>query len=220
MKLLSILFLSILLASCGGGGSSYYPLPAKPDLSGVVLSEYKGGVQVPEGEGWNKGWVASDDKVVLVEHANPRKGNVIYCIDPEGKKHNRTITEIEFIKSPSGVRTDTAVATVDSPWPDSIERYEIAEKRPGAWWVTHNGLRLSARNLSPQSIGTEKLIGSTGNANNYLVQGESGLPWFNFNGQVVSHTTQIDFGIGPNYAHPTIRPLLIEAISNENTTTK
>lgn len=208
-----IILLALFLAACSSGGKKFYPQPFNP--TGIVQSEYRGAVQVAPGQGYIKGWVPAADKAVVVGHANPAVGARIYVIDKAGTKHDRTITKLEPITLANGnpARSDTVVATINEPWPDGIAMYQVATARPGVWWVTHADLTRSLRRAPGVSNpAIAELWGDETTGSRPIVPGESGLPWFDFSGYVVSHTTGGNWGVGPDYAHPDFRPQFIDAI--------
>lgn len=216
MKILLLSLLTVLFIGCGSGGSSFIaPSPintSQIDLSGLVWSEYAGNQRVLENKGWIKGWVAAPTKAVVTKHASPKPGQLVYVFDKEGTKHERTIVEttnvdIAFADLDRTNGGDISVITVNKPWPIDVKIYEMAVSQPRQFFVTHKDGSLSHR-FTGTFYDSRYLIGEQMFYHKKLTPGSSGLPWFNGNGQVVSHTFRGGYGEGPNYTNPEVRKLI------------
>jgi len=198
----------LFLAACGGGGGGYLVPPIEPDPSGIVWSEYRGAVKVPERAGWIKGWVAGPRHAVVASHSNPAPGARIYVIDREEAKVERVIDKVTVLEVDAPIdKTDATLVRFSEPWPATVTINEIADRRPLAWRVTHKDGTHSLRRAAKVPPGVPVLAGQQ--AERPLLQGSSGLPWFDGRGRVVGQTRKVHYGgSGPDLTDERLRTLI------------
>ena len=206
------------LFGCSSHNNSTPATTATSNISGVVWSDWAGSTYVGAKQGWIKGWVASSNKAVVCKHSFPAKGAAIYAFDNAGARVDRTISAVNYLTIDTGndertFKGDIAVVTVDPPWPANMVIYQIATTKPAEWNIMRQDQTLVPRAGINSATPRGWLEGSH-YASNYLTEGDSGLPWFNSQWQVVSHSTRGGWGEGPDYSSPYVRPLLIQALNN------
>lgn len=183
-----------------------FPNPKTIDQSGIVKSNHP-----VKGNGWIKGWVVNSDTVIVCKHSNPSTSapnNKVFVTDSAGVEHERTIIRID--KAPFDIGTtdvyydggDIAICKLDSPFPSTVKAYGIYTKSDvyGLRTVTVNQHgefsigKLTYRGKYAYLKGSKRNI--------QLIPGDSGLPWFVYDGsewKVVTHTYRGMYGEGPWY---------------------
>lgn len=192
------------------------------DTSGIVYSDYPN-----PGNGYFKGWVSSRNHVVVAGHSLISPGHKVYVWDRQGNKIERTVTAVErpLIRTTPGytpsfqdqfIGGDVSVCRVNAPWPDGVTSYLMANsfKKKQLAISFHKDRTFSFRRLQPMN-GSAWIVGKF--IQRALVPGDSGLPWFVFeDGQfkVVSHTTRVKYGEGPDYTALVVRKAIKNAMVN------
>lgn len=163
----------------------------KIDRTGIVYSDYK---DTPDA-GRNKGWVFGKDKVIICKHTFPVIGEKVHVF-VNGQKIERTIISIDD----SLQRHDIAICILDSPWPDGVKIYEIANKPLRKLQISctfHQDKTFSLRRIN---IKDNVVFGSY--YNRCIQYGDSGSPWFVWEDndfKIVSHMYNGIWGEGPYY---------------------
>lgn len=176
-----------------------FPNPSTIDKSGIICSDHP-----VVGNGWIKGWVVGDDKIIVCKHSYPSKyppNNKVYVIDKWGKKITREVSytiSYNFFNYDDAL--DICVCKLNEPFPESVKRYKIAEKISDyqkTILFDQNG-EISEATIRINSDGTIKGVGRK----NQLDAGDSGTPWFVWEKKewrVATHTFRGQYGIGPWY---------------------
>lgn len=164
-----------------------------------------------------KGWLANTTSrkvAVTCTHSNPSVNARVWFVDRDGTKVYYTVTGVFKVIAP-GVGTsgcDITVLTLDSPIDRRFTAYNYAASVKRMDWVNvvnRYGRIINANIVCGPNSPTASLSGKT----EKLIPGDSGLPWFNLNNEVVGHTTLGDKGFGPVYSHPEVLGKFKEALA-------
>lgn len=207
-----------------------HPDVSSIDQSGIVKSDHP-----TLGNGWMKGWVINTQPknvVIVCRHANPSTkapNNKIFVTDRNGVKHERTIVAIDkdafFLngKNPPDkyyMHGDIAICLLDSPLPDTVTAYDVLAvkdvyeyyMRPILSFDQYGIVSKARLHFTDENFA---YISGKGRDKNLIDPGDSGMPWFMWNGaawNVVSHSFRGVWGEGPWYSHPNIYSNLIERV--------
>jgi hypothetical protein len=193
---------------------------AKPNIENFDVS---GVLTKPHCKGWL--YKSPSRRIVLTcTHAGPIVGGTVGFNDGKGGYVERKIVKVYklnvsmFRDAPLGpptnenlLNSDTSVCVLDSAVPLNHTAYSLAHKvKDGDWVIAyHQDHTLSVSHLNTNS---NSAVVNRVSFDRLIKGGDSGLPWFNERGEVISHTTLTSQGFGPLYTHPLMAPYLYRAL--------
>lgn len=186
-------------------------------------------------EGHAKGWVADTPSrrvVVICAHSNAREGTLVACYADGVHHRTRRLVSVNRLvipvfdglpPAPSDPNQlfagDTIVAVVDKPFEDDVARYMVSKGvRTGDYVIAFYKMATRRACARVRLREGQAAVGLR-TAETDAFYGDSGLPWFDASGRVVSHFTLGGAGSGPYYSHPRMRPLLLKAIADAEAST-
>ena len=163
-----------------------------PDTSGVL------------NYGWSKGWLVDTPSrrvCVTCSHSNPRPGIVVGF--PNGDK--RTVLGVFPViadMAPGQAGCDVSIITLTEPAPITAAAYQIAAPKNGSkiWILTQRGDFVTATLAFDRS----SACGVAEKKSEDIIAGDSGLPWFDSSGNVLTHnyrSARYNETFGPLYGH-------------------
>jgi hypothetical protein len=188
------------------------------DISGVMV--------VPHSKGWLLD--SSSRRVVFTcTHSNPAPGTIVGFYNNGDEILYRKIVQVIRINAQPYKKieldlstptyenfftSDISVCLIDETLPETVTSYKIAAKSTEREWYYN----INKRNEFD-------VFTISRNSNNRVLvrktfaimteQGDSGLPWFNSNNEVISHTTLAYAGYGPDYTDIAIRTAIDSAVT-------
>ena len=226
IKRFIILICSFFLIGCGDIVLNKHSIASgnflKPDLktintSGVLTKEH------------SKGWLYNSPSrriVFTCTHSNPTVGTIVGFNDGKGGFLERkviktfTINVSMFRDEPLSKATnenllnsDTTICVLDKAVPNTHKAYSLAHKTKDKDWVIayHQDDTMSIAHLNTNE---NSAVVDRKSTDRLIMAGDSGLPWFNEKGEVLSHTTLIHQGFGPHYTHPLMAAALYKALED------
>ena len=199
----TLLLLSLMVLACSQDPKS--APPTKINSSGVLKYH------------WSKGWLVNTPsrRVALTcSHSNPSTGTKIGFEDERGVMTYRQVAKVFKVVSKDGSENDVSVLLLTEDAPPWAMAYEYAPK-------VKNGEEVRVLNQFGQIItGNVKFTPDSAvcdldNPSGKIIAGDSGLPWFNSKGQIVSHNKAAAEGFyifGPLYSSPIIFSSFLEKI--------
>lgn len=224
MKNIITLLLALICISCSEivinknsifSGNFKKPDVSNMDFSGVTTKEHC------------KGWLYNSPSrriVFTCTHVGPRVGSIVGFNSEKGKFYERKVVKVynincsmfrdEPLSKPTSdnfFNSDISICVLDEAVPATYKAYNLSHKVEDDSWVIsyHQDNTVSVAHLN---VNENSAIVERKSVNKLLIGGDSGLPWFDDRGNVVSHTTLINQGFGPLYTHPLVRPQLYKTL--------
>jgi hypothetical protein len=224
MKNIYLIIFALLLSSCSDVVINKHSITSgnytKPNIENFDVS---GVLTKPHCKGWL--YKSPSRRIILTcTHVVPIVGGTVGFNDGKGGYVERKIVKVyklnvsmfrETLLGPPTnenlLNSDTSVCVLNSAVPPDHKAYSLAHKVEDGDWVIayHQDDTLSVAHLNTTS---NSAILNRVSVDRLIKGGDSGLPWFNEKGEVISHTTLIDQGFGPHYTHPLMTPYLYHTL--------
>ena len=208
------------MSFCFSCSNNTEPPKVKINQSGIAYHYY------------SKGWLVNTPsrKVVLTcTHSNPSAGISLNFKSQDGEDIERTVSKVFKVSASvnegqpleekrSGdifhhfFESDATLLVLNEPVPLNIKAYDFAGNFEDEEWifvVNQEGKIITGK--LDLSKGTS--VASIKNGSKGLIGGDSGLPWFNRKGKVLSHSTGGHKGYGSLYSHKLIKSELFGVLS-------
>ncbi len=217
-------------------------LSTQVDLNqNALFSQYR----TSDGAKWNSGWTRRIDfsgvswnhrqagtavtprHIVLAAHYQLKVGTSVIFHERSGKAHRRKIKRVISLNKKEGLRTDIAVALLDTPLPPTIKTYRLLPPREdyshaligSPTLITEQKRRVflhKIRGINNNYISFQKDDSFSENLYKSLIKGDSGNPSFLLVGGepvLIETHTGGGGGSGPFYSSPSIFKLLEETVA-------
>lgn len=223
MKTILLIFFAILLSSCSDVIINKHSIVSgnyiKPNIENFNVS---GVLTKPHCKGWL--YNSPSRRIIFTcTHVGPNIGSTVGFNGPNGYVERKIVKvyklNVSMVRdTPLGqptrdnlLNSDTSVCVLDKPVSLDHKAYSLAHKvKHGDWVIAyHQDDTLSVAHLNTNN---NSAILNRISVDRLIKGGDSGLPWFNEKGEVISHTTLIDQGFGPHYTHPLMTPYLYHTL--------
>lgn len=188
------------------------------DVSGVMV--------VPH----SKGWLLDSPSrrvVFTCTHSNPAPGTIVgfynngdeiiyrkivQVIRINAQPYKKQVLDLSTPTYENFFTSDISVCLLDETLPETVTSYKLAAKSTEREWY-YNINKRNERDVFIISRNSNNRVIVRKTFRIMAEQGDSGLPWFNSNNEVISHTTLAYAGYGPDYTDRAIRIAIDSAVA-------